>query len=258
MLNITAIIEKILQSSYMEKNVFIPIGLFIVIILTVLKIDIETIKNIEYSIPVLVIVNIILTFFILPIINSRFKKFKDNMIDIKSMEDNLTQLLEKFYLVTDDINYVKKAVCNVEKIVEDTNIGVKGIPNLKILHNILSLKTKDLWADIFKQYLQTLVLYKPDTNKIAMENLTSNLTDIKKAYLVFIQDTLIQYKTDHGVIQDLEKIISAWIEAINNEIEKTKKIDEKLFSISSMLKHMCDDIDKQIITFLQQLQLIVY
>jgi len=258
MLNITAIIEKILQSSYMEKNAFIPIGIFIVIILTVLKIDIETIKNLEYSVPVLIIINIVLTFFVLPVINSKFKKFKDNITDIKSMEDNLTQLLEKFYIVTEDIQYVKKTVSKVEKVVKDTNIGMKGIPNLKILHNILTLKTSELWADIFKQYLQTLVLHKLDNNKIAIENLNSNVKDIVKVYLEFIKEILIQHQANYSIIDELETISKTWIVTINIEIEKAKKIDEKLFTISSMLKYMCEDIDKQIVVFLQKFQLAVY
>jgi hypothetical protein len=258
MLNIPSLLERLLQNNYSEKNIFIPISILVIVILSVLKIDIEIIKNSQYIIPLLIIINTLLTILIVPFISGKFKKILENIYNLKSLENNLITLMEKYNEINEEINYIKKKSINIENTVKDTNSCFKGVPNVKILNNILQLRTKELWAEIFKQYLQALVLYKSETTHVLLENTQNNISDIVKNYLSFYKEAISQYHLDSRILDDLNAIIKEGINLSLVELEKRKKVDERLFVISSLLKHMCDDLDKTTVNYLQKLQLQLY
>ena len=166
--------------------------------------------------------------------------------------------MEKYNEINEEINYIKKKTITIENTVKDTNSCFKNVPNVKILNNILQLRTKELWAEIFKQYLQALVLYKSDSSHVILENTQNNISDIVKNYLNFYKEAISQQHLDAKILDDLNEIIKEGIDLSLVELEKRKKVDERLFVISSLLKHMCDDIDKITINYLQKLQLQLY
>lgn len=91
-----------------------------------------------------------------------------------------------------------------------------------------------------------------------LENTQNNISDVVKNYLNFYKEAISQYHLDSSILDDLNAIIKEGINLSLSELEKRKKIDERLFVISSLLKHMCDDLDKTTINYLQKLQLQLY
>lgn len=257
MFNLGYILEKIL-SEHSNKSLFIPVSIIIIIILSVLKIDIEIIKNTQYVLPILIIINVLITMAVLPLFNAKFLKIVNVIAELKELENKIVILLENYNYMIEKAQFIKEKSIDIENISKDIYVNIKGIPNIKALNNMLSLKTRELWADIFMQYLQASVLYTPDASHVIIEASKSNINDYIKKYIYFYKEMILQYKVDAKIIDDITIIIDNGMKLTLLEIEKDKKTEEKLFNISSLLKHMCDDIEKCTISYLQLAQFQLY
>lgn len=251
------IINKLLSKDAADKHFFIVVLLVIFIGLNLLGIDIEYLTESPYVIVILIIINIIITLIIFPITTIKLKMLNDSMDHLNEFSNLTEDFKEDYDLIKNLIQNINITINKVAECTAELSENIKGIPNIKFLKIFFELKTKALWNEIFKECLKYLLTYdldKSQESRILFNTLEQTIKDIEKKYLEFIHKNIKNYDVNEKLTEILKNKINNSISKILNEIEKNKKITEKLYIISLLLKDMEEELNSEILIYLRSIQ----
>lgn len=251
------IINKLLSKDAADKHFFIVVLLVLFIGLNLLGIDIEYLTESPYVIVILIIVNIIITLIIFPITTIKLKMLNDSMDHLNEFSNLTEDFKEDYDLIKNLIQNINITINKVAECTAELSENIKGIPNIKFLKIFFELKTKALWNEIFKECLKYLLTYdldKSQESRILFNTLEQTIKDIEKKYLEFIHKNIKNYDANEKLTEILKNKINNSISKILNEIEKNKKITEKLYIISLILKDMEEELNSEILIYLRSIQ----
>lgn len=251
------IINKLLSKDAADKHFFIVVLLVIFIGLNLLGIDIEYLTESPYVIVILIIINIIITLIIFPITTIKLKMLNDSMDHLNEFSNLTEDFKEDYDLIKNLIQNINITINKVAECTAELSENIKGIPNIKFLKIFFELKTKALWNEIFKECLKYLLTYdldKSQESRILFNTLEQTIKDIEKKYLEFIHKNIKNYDVNEKLTEILKNKINNSISKILNEIEKNKKITEKLYIISLILKDMEEELNSEILIYLRSIQ----
>ncbi len=251
------IINKLLSKDAADKHFFIVVLLVLFIGLNLLGIDIEYLTESPYVIVILIIVNIIITLIIFPITTIKLKMLNDSMDHLNEFSNLTEDFKEDYDLIKNLIQNINITINKVAECTAELSENIKGIPNIKFLKIFFELKTKALWNEIFKECLKYLLTYdldKSQESRILFNTLEQTIKDIEKKYLEFIHKNIKNYDVNEKLTEILKNKINNSISKILNEIEKNKKITEKLYIISLILKDMEEELNSEILIYLRSIQ----
>lgn len=251
------IINKLLSKDAADKHFFIVVLLVLFIGLNLLGIDIEYLTESPYVIVILIIINIIITLIIFPITTIKLKMLNDSMDHLNEFSNLTEDFKEDYDLIKNLIQNINITINKVAECTAELSENIKGIPNIKFLKIFFELKTKALWNEIFKECLKYLLTYdldKSQESRILFNTLEQTIKDIEKKYLEFIHKNIKNYDANEKLTEILKNKINNSISKILNEIEKNKKITEKLYIISLLLKDMEEELNSEILIYLRSIQ----
>lgn len=251
------IINKLLSKDAADKHFFIVVLLVLFIGLNLLGIDIEYLTESPYVIVILIIINIIITLIIFPITTIKLKMLNDSMDHLNEFSNLTEDFKEDYDLIKNLIQNINITINKVAECTAELSENIKGIPNIKFLKIFFELKTKALWNEIFKECLKYLLTYdldKSQESRILFNTLEQTIKDIEKKYLEFIHKNIKNYDANEKLTEILKNKINNSISKILNEIEKNKKITEKLYIISLILKDMEEELNSEILIYLRSIQ----
>lgn len=247
--------DSLLNGKNSNKNVAIIIIILMFIGLNLLGIDLQYLSNCTYSSIVINFIEIIILAVVSGAIiiklnsinenNSYF--FENNMLDEKIKED--IDLIESqiINLIDNQIQIINS--CRI--LMEEIN----GIPNVKFLKMLFELKTNSMQYEIFKECITYTLTVNDVSQKIVLENLKNNIQEIQEDFSKFIRKNLKKYSINEELSDILNNVIFNNINIIAEELEREKKINEKMYVISIILKHMEEDIKKEVNEYLKTMQI---
>lgn len=253
-MNFLAFIEKIFNSKIIDRNIFIALLLVIIIGLNLLGIDLERIHETNYSVIILVIINIIISIVLYPITNYYLKTIKIYLEKLELLTTVIEKTKEDHDFIKSKINFLDITLKNSNKTLLELYEELKGLPNIKYLKSIFELRNKSLWSEIFKECLQYTLLYHQESSVIILESFNSNFNCIQKNYIDFITQNIKIYNIENNITIELNNKINNIHDLIINELTNNKKTDEKLYIISIILKNLQDDVNILMVNFLRQIQ----
>lgn len=229
--------DKLIDSGAWSRITFV---IFFIILLTlyILEVDIIMLSNMTYTTVLLLIIVLIISitstlFFIYRIdqLNTKVNRFlyTDN-IDEKIK--NSVDLIESQIMRLLDNQAQILTSCKI--ILEE----ISGIPNLKALMLLFSLKISETEYKIFKECLSYTLTSNPEHyQNISLENLNTAITNIKQDFIRFLRKNLRKSVVNESISDKINEKIDSDIQIILEELQKEKKIHEKLYIISTILRN---------------------
>ena len=253
---INKILDKLLPNNgeISGKNFLIPIVLLILIGLNLLGIDIQYLSQQTYILATLIIIDILITIFLYPITSTKLNTINESIDHLKELGDIAEDTKEEYDLLKSIIYSIKSTVEKIQICSTELAESVKGIPNIKVLKLIIELRTKGLWNEIFKESLKYLLTYSQESSEIINNNFKNSLNDITKQYIDFVHQNIKIHNIDEKLSDDLKNKINNTTENIIVEINKDKKVTEKLYLISILLQTLEDDINSTVLAYLRNIQ----
>jgi len=173
-------------------------------------------------------------------LSNHLELLEEIKLDYDFIKSKLLELLENF-------KFLNK---NITELAKELN----GLPNVKALKLILELRTRGLWNEMFRECLKYTLTVNQESSLIVKDTLINNLNDIVKNYLEFVVKSIKPYDIHETLTSELKSKINSSISILLNEIEKDKRIDEKLYIISLLLKSLQDDINAMLLEYLRAIQ----
>ena len=253
---INKILDKILSNDkdLSDKNFLVLTVLLILIGLNLLGIDIQYLSQQTYILATLIIVDILITIFLYPITSTKLNIINDSIDHLKELGDIAENAKEEYDLIKSIIYNIKSTVETISICSIELAESIKGIPNVKALKLILELRTKGLWNEVFKECLKYLLTYSQESSEVINTNFKDSLNDITKRYIDFVHQNIKMHNIDEKLSDDLKNKINNTTENIIVEINKDKKVTEKLYLISILLQTLEDDINSTVLAYLRNIQ----
>ena len=247
-------IDSLLNGKNSSKNIIITVILVVVLCLNFLGIDIKYLTNISYSTTTLIIINIVTLTVICGIIFTKL----NNIYSLGSKYDESLKISEKIKEDSDVMETQLLKVLDNQQAISSTCITLleelNGIPNIKFLKTIFELKIDSIRFNIFKECLTYSLTCNDTSQKIVLETFNENIKEIQLEFIDFMQSIMKKYSTDENVTEILNFKINNKIQLILDELQKEKKMNEKLYIISTLLKQLQDEMNEQILKYLQIIQ----
>jgi len=107
---------------------------------------------------------------------------------------------------------------------------------------------------LFRECLKYTLTYQRESSDIVMDTFKNNFIELSKNYLDFIKVNIKNYDLHETVTDDLNNKINNSRDIIIIELAKDKRVDEKLYIISLILKSLQDDINSAMLQYLRTVQ----
>lgn len=128
------------------------------------------------------------------------------------------------------------------------------MPNIKFMYLMIELKMNSIWYEIFKECLTYSLMVNENSQKVVLENFKDNIEDIKKAFSIFMKQIIKKYSINENLSNILNTKLDEKMTTIISELQKDKKINEKLYVISLLIKQLEDEMNIEINAYLQNAQ----
>lgn len=239
-------LEKILSSSVVEKHIGIVFLAIIIIFANVFDINIQTLTNME-QLPLLISVTVLIFNIIcLPSLIMKLNSIDNNInkyieIATESLDKNDTEtILSKLNSLVNDTKDVQEYVVTISN-------QIKGIPNISTLNLLLTLRSKELWNNIFKNCIKSVTNYKKNENldnfnMILADTLRVEIQNEKRNYVDFFNEKLSGISENIELINKLCEFIDNSTNSILIQIDKNISDSNKLFLISLTLQNLERDL----------------
>jgi len=245
---------KLFNSKYFGKNVTVTILLLILVGLNILGIDIKYLSQSLYLLVTLIIINIFITIVFYSFTSYYFKTITRSVQQIKELSELIEDSKEDYDLIKSKIAYLDENMQYIIRIIKELSEELKGLPNIKALKLILELRTRGLWNELFRECLKYTLTYQRESSEIILGTFKNNVDDINKDYIEFIKRNIKMYGLHENISEQINNKINNTKDIIINELSKDKRIDEKLYIISLLLKSLQDEINEIILEYLRSVQ----
>lgn len=253
-MDLSALFEKVFNSKLFDKNILVTILLLILVGLNLLGIDINYLSQSLYVLVTLVIINIFITIVLYPITSYRLKTITDSLQQIQELSELIEDSKEDYDFIKSKITYLDENMRYIIRIINDLSEELKGLPNIKALKLILELRTRGLWNELFRECLKYTLTYQRESAEVVLDTFKNNIDEIHKNYVDFIKRNIKNYDLHENISEQLNNKINSNKDIIINELGKDKKIDEKLYIISILLKSLQEDINAILLEYLRSIQ----
>ncbi len=253
-MDLSALFNKVFNSKLVDKNILVTILLLILVGLNLLGIDINYLSQSLYVLVTLVIINIFITIVLYPITSYRLKTITESLQQIQELSELIEDSKEDYDFIKSKITYLDENMRYIIRIINDLSEELKGLPNIKALKLILELRTIGLWNEFFRECLKYTLTFQRESSEVVLDTFKNNIDDIHKNYIDFIKRNVKIYDLHEDVSEQLNNKINNTKDIIINELSKDKKIDEKLYIISILLKSLQEDINAIILDYLRSIQ----
>lgn len=250
----SSLIDKIFSSKLLDKNILITLMILILVGLNLLGIDINYLSQSIYVLVTLVIINIMITITLYPITSYRLKAMNESLEQIKELSDLVEDTKEDYDFIKSRILNIDENLENITGIIKSLSEELKGLPNVKALKLILELRTRGFWNELFRECLKYTLTYQRESSDIVMDTFKNNFIELSKNYLDFIKVNIKNYNLHETITDDLNNKINNSRDIIIIELAKDKRVDEKLYIISLILKSLQDDINSAMLQYLRTVQ----
>lgn len=257
-MDIFSFLDKLLSSSIVEKHIGLVFIAVIVILANILNIDINTLKNIEYAPLIISFIVLIFNVICLPSLFNKMSTLNNTVnkyIEITS--DNFAK--EEFEAMVNKLNSLVSNTKNVQNSIIAINNQLKGIPNINTLNLILTLRSKELWNDMFRECIKSVTNYKKGDdsdsfNAILINTLKIELQKEKDKYVSFFIERLNELPENQELIDKLNETIDTSIDTIMTQIDKNVNDNNKLFLVSLTLQNLERDLIDNTTNYLRSVQ----
>lgn len=248
------LVRKLFTSAIFNQNTIITAILLILVGLNLLGIDLDYMSQSTYVIATLVIIDILITIFVYPLTTMKLNTMTVTTEKLEELSSDLESTI-------DSLTYIKNKIVSIEKRNEEISMHVsklneelKDLPNIRALKLVLSLRSKSLWNDLFIEALKYILTFSDESANIMDINIRNSFEEYQIKYIEFIHNTIISYDIKENLTELLNFKINNSKELILSELNKTKKIEEKLYIISLLLKSLDEDLNSEIINYLRNMQ----
>lgn len=248
------IINKVFNSKILDKNILITIMLLILVGLNLLGIDINYLSQSIYVLVTLVIINIFITIILYPITSYRLKEMNNSLEQIKELSELVEDSKEDYDYIKSKITCIDDNMQHIITIVNELSEELKGLPNIKSLKLLLELRTRGLWNEMFRECLKYTLTFQKESSEIVLDTFLINYDENQKNYIEFIKRNIKNYDVHETLTVDLNNKINTSKDVISAELQKDKRVDEKLYIISLILKSLQDDINSITLEYLRSIQ----
>lgn len=245
---------KLFNSKYFGKNITVTILLLILVGLNILGIDIKYLSQSLYLLVTLIIINIFITIVFYSFTSYYFKTITGSVQQIEELSELIEDSKEDYDLIKSKITYLDENMQYIIRIIKELSEELKGLPNIKALKLILELRTRGLWNELFRECLKYTLTYQRESSEIILGTFKNNVDDINKDYIEFIKRNIKMYGLHENISEQINNKINNTKDIIINELSKDKRIDEKLYIISLLLKSLQDEINEIILEYLRSVQ----
>jgi len=245
---------KLFNSKYFGKNITVTILLLILVGLNLLGIDIKYLSQSLYLLVTLIIINIFITIVFYSFTSYYFKTIIGSVQQIEELSELIEDSKEDYDLIKSKITYLDENMQYIIRIIKELSEELKGLPNIKALKLILELRTRGLWNELFRECLKYTLTYQRESSEIILGTFKNNVDDINKDYIEFIKRNIKMYDLHENISEQINNKINNTKDIIINELSKDKRIDEKLYIISLLLKSLQDEINEIILEYLRSVQ----
>ena len=250
--------DKLLSSSILEKHIGLVFIAVIVILANILNIDIETLKNLEYAPLIISFIVLIFNIICLP---SLFNKMSTLTNTVNKYIDMTNDAFDKedFESMVAKLNSLVNNTKNVQNSIIAINNQLKGIPNVNTLNLLLTLRSKELWNDMFRECIKSITNYKKgddadNFNTILINTLKIELQKEKDKYIEFLTERLNELPENEELLDKLNESIDISIDTIITQIDKNVNNNNKLFLISLTLQNLERDLIDNTTNYLRSVQ----
>lgn len=202
---------------------------------------------------------VIISLFIYEIIMGLFNINKlDAILENKDKIDNALEIISKN---SENTDYIKSNLDEIntalkkhdKRFIEATSI-ITNKPNLTMSRTVINSYIKNMFNDIFEECLNYTLLVNEGNNEIAIQNMRNNMHSIIKEQIVNVHEITKTFDTDEKISESIKEKIYNMIDVISNDIQKNKKINEKLYIINCILRETRKDIKKDILDYFREMQ----
>ena len=241
-----------------EKHIGLVFIAVIVILANILNIDIETLKNLEYAPLIISFIVLIFNIICLP---SLFNKMSTLTNTVNKYIDMTNDAFDKedFESMVAKLNSLVNNTKNVQNSIIAINNQLKGIPNVNTLNLLLTLRSKELWNDMFRECIKSITNYKKgddadNFNTILINTLKIELQKEKDKYIEFLTERLNELPENEELLDKLNESIDISIDTIITQIDKNVNNNNKLFLISLTLQNLERDLIDNTTNYLRSVQ----
>ena len=249
-----SIINRLLNSKIINKNIAVTLLLLILIGLNLLGIDIEYISQSDYLLTVLIVVNIFITVIMYPMSSLKIKSLDTYLETVEELKELVEETKEDYELTKSKMTSIDSNFSSINSLMHTLYEEIKGVPNIKMLKLLLELRTRGLWNEIFRECLKFVLTSNRDNMSIMLSTYKNNIDEIVSNYLSFVKINIHSYDVHELLTEEIKTKINLDKENIYNELTKDKKAEEKMYIISLLLKSLQDDIDKISLEYLRTIQ----
>jgi hypothetical protein len=251
---ISQILDSLLNGKNSNRNIAITVVLVILFGLNLLGVDINYLSKFSYSITTLIIINIIIFIILCGILLSKLNsiyvlglKFDENAKNTEKLKEDIDILDSQ----TETLINNQNSIINICKLLMEE---LNGMPNIKFMYLMIELKMNSIWYEIFKECLTYSLMVNENSQKVVLENFKDNIEDIKKAFSIFMKQIIKKYSINENLSNILNTKLDEKMTTIISELQKDKKINEKLYVISLLIKQLEDEMNIEINAYLQNAQ----
>lgn len=252
---ISQLCDSLLNGKNSNKNIAITIIVLLLIGLNLLGIDLCTLSNNAYSTIILSIISII----IIAVVSGAMLSKLNTLNEKSTIFVNRAQLGET---IKEDVDLIESQVIklldNQIQMINSCRVlmeEINGIPNVKFLKMLFELKISSVQYEIFKHCITYTLTTNECSQKIVLNTLKRNIETIEDDFTKFIRKNLKKYNINENLSDMLSNKLFLNTDIIIEELERDKKLNEKLYIISDILNHMEDDMEEDIIEYLKNIQI---
>ena len=249
-----SIIDKLLDSKLINKNIVVTLLLLVLIGLNLLGIDIEYISQSNYLLTVLIIINIFITVIMYPMSSLKIKSLDMYLETVEELKDLVEETKEDYELTKSKMISIDSNFSSINNLTHIIYEEIKGVPNIKILRMLLELRTRGLWNEIFRECLKYVLTSNKDNAEIMLSTCKNNIDDFVSIYLNFVKLNIHSYDVNELLTEEIKIKINLDKENIYTELSKDKRAEEKMYIISLLLKSLQDDINRITLEYLRSIQ----
>ena len=247
------LVDAIINNS--SKSIIISLLALLLIGLNLLGINIEHIINFKYSAFTLNVINLLLTVSLNGFILIKIDELKKLCNTTESELSTVSAIKDTIDLVETQLIKINSEQQTLLLTCRSVADEISNIPNLRSLRKIFELKISSAWYDIFKACLTYILVVNDSSGLIVKNTFNNTVAETRKEIAKFINYYLKNYDVNETLSQKINEKISNVEQLILTELEKDKKVTEKLYIVSVVLNQMQEDLVACIDDYLQMIQI---